>query len=94
MRLFIYDYTREYEPGAILTIFANNITAMLKFKTNIRCDGCIKTVTPYLSQVSGIRSWKVDLDSADRILTIEGDTAEAAAVIDALGNAGYRAEQI
>ena len=63
----------------------------LKFKTNIKCGGCIETVTPYLTNIEAIRDWKVDLESPDRILIIEGDGVSEELVIKSLEEAGYRA---
>jgi copper chaperone len=66
----------------------------LHFKTNIKCNGCIQTVTPYLSAIKEIKEWNVDLTSLDRILTVEGVEIRPDAVISELAKAGYRAEQI
>ena len=65
----------------------------LKFKTNIKCGGCIATVTPFLDGEEKISDWSVDLESADRILTVQ--TTETAADISQLvKNAGYVADEI
>jgi len=65
----------------------------LKFKTNIKCGGCIATVTPFLNDLETVLSWKVDVDNADKVLTVEG-SASAPEVIDVLNKAGYKAEKI
>jgi copper chaperone len=64
----------------------------LKFKTTIKCNGCIKTVTPFLEKSNNISKWSVDLESPDRIMTVEteGDTEE---VKNLLNEAGYKAEE-
>ncbi|QHL88680.1 hypothetical protein GU926_15085 [Nibribacter ruber] len=64
-----------------------------KFKTNIKCGGCISTVTPILDKTPGIYKWEVDTNSPDKVLTIEGD-ATSDAVILAVESAGYSAETI
>lgn len=65
----------------------------IKFKTNIKCGGCIATVTPFLDGEKKISDWSVDLESADRILTVQ--TTETAADISQLvKNAGYVADEI
>lgn len=65
----------------------------LKFKTNIKCGGCIAAVTPFLNGDNQIEKWQVDLESADRILTVEtGQTAEQ--VSELIKKAGYNAEEI
>jgi copper chaperone len=66
----------------------------LQFKTNIKCDGCIRTVTPFLSGIKEIKEWKVDLTSLDRTLTVEGDNMNPTSIIATLAQAGYKAEQI
>ncbi|WP_159472405.1 heavy-metal-associated domain-containing protein [Dyadobacter sp. 3J3] len=65
----------------------------IKFKTNIKCGGCIAAVTPFLTTENGIEKWAVDLQSADRILSVETDkTAEE--VADVVKKAGYLATEI
>jgi copper chaperone len=64
----------------------------LHFKTNIKCNGCIRTVTPFLSGIKEIKEWSVDLISPERNLTVEGDELDPAAIITALAQAGYKAE--
>jgi copper chaperone len=64
----------------------------LTFKTNIKCGGCVATVTPLLNENAAISSWKVDTDSPDKTLTVEG-TVSAVEVVDTLNKAGFQAEQ-
>ncbi len=65
-------------------------TTTRQFKTNIKCDGCIAKVTPYLDKVSGAGAWKVDLTDKDRILTVtRGGTKDIEAAVQA---AGYKIE--
>lgn len=64
----------------------------LKFKTNIKCSGCTATVTPYLNEVTGEDNWAVDLQSAEKTLTVVTDNASAEDVQKAVEAAGYKAE--
>ncbi len=66
----------------------------LKFKTNIKCEGCITTVTPFLNQLKGIESWKADVQSPDKILTVQATGVSGSEVVLALKKAGYKAETI
>lgn len=67
----------------------------LKFKTNIKCGGCIAAVTPTLNALDGIAKWEVDTASPDKILTVEMDEGLSPNdVTSALKNKGYNAEQI
>ncbi len=67
----------------------------LKFKTNIKCGGCIATVTPALNTLEGVNKWDVDTTNPDKILTVQsGDGITASEVISALKSKGYHAEKI
>jgi len=62
----------------------------LKFKTNIKCGGCIAAVTPFLDKLPEISKWEVDTNNPDKVLTLEAnDELDAETVIDTLKNAGY-----
>lgn len=67
----------------------------LKFKTNIKCSGCIAASTPFLNQATGEGKWKVDTDNPDKILTVEaGNGVDEKTVIEAVQKAGYTAEKL
>src|SRR5437762_3012578 len=59
------------------------------YKTNLRCGGCVQTIAPLLNGAPGIASWKADVESPDRLLTVEGDDVERPRVEALLGKAGY-----
>ncbi|AFD07566.1 heavy-metal-associated domain-containing protein [Solitalea canadensis] len=63
----------------------------LKFKTNIKCSGCIATVTPKLNALTAEENWQVDLTSPDKVLSVEGDVTPEQ-VEKALAEVGYKAE--
>ena len=67
--------------------------AELKFKTNINCGSCIKSVTPFLNEAVGEENWKVDTANPDKILTVE-TTEEVADVVEAVTDAGFKIELI
>lgn len=66
----------------------------MKFKTNIRCSGCVQNVRPYMESISGIKNWEVDLISKDRIMTVTADGVQPGEVLAALNAAGYQGEEI
>ncbi|MFN8395005.1 MAG: heavy metal transport/detoxification protein [Bacteroidia bacterium] len=66
----------------------------MKFKTNIKCDGCIATVTPILDQSVGKGNWSVDLANPLRILTISLDEVSGEAIKKGLATVGYQADEI
>jgi len=67
----------------------------LKFKTNIKCSGCIATSTPFLNDAVGEDNWEVDVQNADKVLTVATDEkVDAQTVISAVQKAGYTAERL
>jgi copper chaperone len=67
----------------------------LKFKTNIKCGGCIAAVTPALNTLESVTKWEMDTANPDKILTVQsGDGLTASEVISALKTKGYHAEKI
>ena len=67
----------------------------LKFKTNIKCGGCIAAVTPALDTLEGVAQWDVDTSVPDKILTIRSENGLTPMDVTAvLKNKGYQAEAI
>ena len=66
----------------------------LKFKTNIKCGGCITTVTPHLNALQGLDQWEVDTNVADKILTVKAEASLSGQIVETLEKAGYKAERI
>jgi Copper chaperone len=64
------------------------------FKTNIKCDGCIATVTPALNKTAGEGNWQVDLQSPDKVLTVTAEEVNATDIKKAMEQAGYKAEEL
>lgn len=63
---------------------------VLKFKTNIKCGGCIATVTPFLNKAVGEGHWQVDVQTPDKVLTAEANSVST--VKQAIEKAGFKAE--
>lgn len=68
--------------------------ATYKFKTSLKCNGCIQTITPSLNNTKGIEHWEVDLNSDDKILTIVSFSLTEAELIEVINKAGYKAEKL
>jgi copper chaperone len=64
------------------------------FKTNINCNGCKSAVTPFLNKETRIKKWEVDLDSPDKILTVEGEKIDSQEIIGLISSAGYKIEKL
>ena len=67
---------------------------IVKFKTNINCNNCIKSVTPFLNEVDNLDLWKVDTENPDKILEVELDDENELPVIEAVKKAGYKIEKV
>ena len=65
---------------------------ILKFKTNINCGNCVKAVTPILNNDKEIKSWAVDTDSPDKVLTVQSERLSSSEVINLIWNAGFKGE--
>jgi len=66
----------------------------VKFKTNINCGSCIKSVTPFLNEVDNVDLWKVDTNHPDKILEVELDDEDDSTVVDAVTKAGFTIEAL
>ena len=65
-----------------------------KFKTNIKCGGCITAVTPFLDKLIGIEKWEVDTANMDKVLTVTCDLTDTSSIENAVKEAGYSIEKI
>lgn len=65
----------------------------LKFKTNIKCSGCVDTITPFLNDDDSIENWQVDLQSPERTLKVQTSHSPKE-IADLMKKAGYTAEEI
>lgn len=61
----------------------------IHFKTNINCNSCIQKVTPILDEIKGIKNWSVDTDNAQKILTVETESATADEIIAGIQDIGF-----
>ncbi len=68
--------------------------ASFKFKTNINCNGCIASVTPFLNSEKEIESWHVDIQNPNKILTVESEMVEKEKVIARVKEAGFKIEPV
>ncbi len=67
---------------------------IVKFKTNINCGNCIKSVTPALNELENVDLWKVDTENPDKILEVNLDDDDKNAVINAVTKAGFNIKEI
>ena len=65
-----------------------------RFKTTIQCNSCLSKVTPKLNEFLEEQSWSVDLESDDRILTVNNDNVSVDAVVSAVKSVGFEIEEL
>ncbi len=66
----------------------------VKYKTNINCEGCIKSVTPFLNVLDNVDNWKVDIENPDKILEVSLEDENQNVVIEAVKKAGYEIKEL
>ena len=66
----------------------------LKFKTNIKCEGCVSKIKPYLDQAQGIFQWEVDIKNSLKILTIQSEGISVNSIKSVIEQAGFNAENL
>ncbi len=67
----------------------------LKFKTTIKCSGCVAKATSFLNETVGEDNWKVDVQNPDKVLSIATERpVSEAEIIKAIQEAGFKAEKI
>lgn len=64
----------------------------MRFKTSLKCQGCVDSVAEELTKAFGAENWKVHLDQNPKILIINSEDGHKA--IEILNKKGYTAEQI
>lgn len=64
-----------------------------KFKTNIKCAGCVAKVTPFLDEALGKENWEVDTNDPSKVLTVK-PRLDDEKVLVAVRKAGYQAERL
>ena len=65
----------------------------LKFKTNIKCTGCLAKVTPALNERVGKDNWEVNLEDPNKTLTIVSDASENE-IVAVVKEVGYEAQKL
>ena len=66
----------------------------IRFKTNLKCGGCVKAITPGLESLNIIDTWSVDLENPDRVLEIKAPQDVSEQVIESVKKAGYQISRL
>ena len=66
----------------------------LKFKTTLKCSGCVAAIKPKMDQLKNVEKWDVDLTQPIKILTVEGVDVDENEVITLIKQAGFDLNKI
>ncbi|MBK0382420.1 hypothetical protein I5M32_05545 [Pedobacter sp. SD-b] len=66
----------------------------LKFKTSLKCGGCVAAIQPKMDALQNIEKWEVDLSQPVKILTVEGHQLNEHEIVAAVKDSGYTADKI
>jgi len=70
----------------------DRINKEFKFKTNIKCGGCVSKVTPVLNEAEGICHWNVDTNSEYKVLSVHSKGITEEEIIRRVTEAGFKIE--
>ena len=69
----------------------------LRFKSSLKCNGCINAIKPGMEAIDDINAWRVFLDVEDKIIEVETNGDEetiANSVQEVITKAGYTIEKL
>ena len=66
----------------------------LRFKTSLKCGGCVNAIKPGLESLNKIEKWSVDLESPDKVLEVESTEDISDEVMESVKKAGYVISQL
>lgn len=65
-----------------------------RFKTNIHCQSCVRSVSAFLNEEHRIKHWRVDVESPEKVLTVQAVQMPAEEVCRLVEEAGFDAKLI
>lgn len=88
-----YRILRIEKVNSLINIL--NKMETVKFKTTIKCMGCVAQVSANLNELVGENNWEVDVNSTEKTLTvIQQDGVTKDDVVSAVVAAGFKAEEV
>jgi len=66
----------------------------LRFRTNLNCSGCVSKVKADLDNAEGVGEWHVDINNADKILTVKSKGITTDEVTAIVKSKGFKAEPL
>jgi len=66
----------------------------VKFRTSLKCGGCVAKITPLLNSMRNVAEWTVDLNTPERVLTVTLKDGDTIPVRKAVAGAGFKIEEM
>ena len=66
----------------------------LRFKTSLKCGGCVSTITPGLESLENIEKWSVDLANPEKVLEVIATADVSDQVIESVKKAGFQISRL
>jgi len=70
----------------------------LRFKSNLKCDGCVNAIKPFMDSIPEINSWSIDLNNSKKIIEVhtleESDYILSEKISKGIAKIGYTTEKI
>ena len=66
----------------------------VRFKTSLKCGGCVAKITPLLNSMRNVAEWSVDLNTPERLLTVTLKDGDTSPVHKAVTGAGFKIEEV
>jgi hypothetical protein len=67
---------------------------ILLFKTSLACSHDVERVAAYLTELTGINNWSVDVSDEDKVLRVQTDKDITASILYLLYNHGFSCETL
>ena len=62
-----------------------------RFKTTLKCAGCVAKLTPCMDELLPHGDWQVDLNSPDKVVTVTTGLP-AGKIVEVIESAGFKAQ--
>jgi copper chaperone len=64
------------------------------FKTNIKCGGCVATITPFFNTAKNISHWSVDTTDNEKTLSVTSNGISKSEIMELVRKAGFKIETL
>ncbi len=66
----------------------------MKYRTTLKCAGCVSKIEPILAAYPQVKSWGVDLKMKEKILNLEGESIPFDQIEEQIKSLGFELDPI